>query len=90
MRFRRAAARLSRLPRTARYGIVCADASQASGKRAAADAKTILPTRPSARKMIGWGKAGKSGRVANCAVRKPDTRAFARIVLIRSSVVRFA
>ena len=40
--------------------------------------------------MISWGKAREFGRFANCAVRKPDTRAFARLVLIRSSVVRLA
>jgi len=51
---------------------------------------TLIPTRPSARKTINWGKAGESGGLANCAIRKPDTRAFARLVLIHSSVVRFA
>ena len=37
--------------------------ANASGKRAAADGKTIPRPGPAPGKMIGWGKAGKSGGV---------------------------
>jgi len=71
-------------------GTVVAGEEALATPAAAADAKTTPPTKPSARKMVNGGKAGSSGVSASCAIRTLDTRAFARLALICSSIVRFA